>query len=118
MRPMNHGNVGENAFDKTPDENLWCGHIANTASEFADAAVAVYQNAKAWRSAQKTGTAMVNTGYEKKALGQKLAATIAEIQADLQVHRNRNFMGAMLRHHSMASTKYMSKWIAAKNRQA
>jgi len=34
----------------------------------------------------------------------------------LAAHRQSSFIGGMLRHHSMRSTKYMSQWIEAKNR--
>jgi hypothetical protein len=37
------------------------------------------------------------------------------IKANLAEHRLQNFVGSMLHHHSLASTKYMSKWIEAKN---
>jgi hypothetical protein len=30
-------------------------------------------------------------------------------------YRTENFTGLLLMHHSMQSTKYMSKWIEAKN---
>lgn len=33
---------------------------------------------------------------------------------DLRAHRLRNFTGAMLRHHSLKSTMYLSKWIELK----
>jgi len=39
----------------------------------------------------------------------------AAIIKDLQSHRSKNFMGLMLLHHTLASTKYMSKWIEEKN---
>jgi len=34
----------------------------------------------------------------------------------LAQHRLNNFTGAMLQHHSLKSTKYMSQWIAEKNK--
>jgi O-antigen biosynthesis protein len=32
--------------------------------------------------------------------------------------REQNFIGTMLRHHSMKSTQYMSQWIEAKNKKS
>ena len=40
---------------------------------------------------------------------------IEGIRSDLKRHRLNNFTGAMLRHHSMKSTEYLSRWIEAKN---
>ena len=48
-------------------------------------------------------------------LGVQLRTKATEIEKDLAQHRLNNFTGAMLKHHSMMSTKYMSQWIAAKN---
>ncbi len=41
--------------------------------------------------------------------------TITQLQSDLNTHRNKNFVGAMLNHHHHKSTKYMAQWIEAKN---
>ena len=38
-----------------------------------------------------------------------------EILSNLEDHRNNNFTGKMLLHHSLQSSKYMSKWIQEKN---
>jgi hypothetical protein len=35
-------------------------------------------------------------------------------QDNLQQHRSSNFMGSLLQHHTMKSTKYMSMWIEEK----
>jgi hypothetical protein len=94
----------------------WNGHIADTAEAFADAAVRLYRNPGEWRSAQQNGVSIVKNLYNKDILGSKLTTTLGKIRNDLQNHRDQNFIGAMLLHHSMASTKYMAKWISAKNK--
>lgn len=93
----------------------WSGHIADTAAEFANAAIWLYQNSPEWRSAQQKAIIIINGLYDTRILRQKLEGSIAEVQDNLQEHRNRNFTGSMLLHHTLASTKYMSKWIEAKN---
>jgi hypothetical protein len=40
---------------------------------------------------------------------------IEALQLDLKTHRNQNFLGQILQHQTLQSTKYMSKWIEAKN---
>ena len=42
---------------------------------------------------------------------------IDEVFSNLEQHRNNNFTGKMLMHHSLQSSKYMSKWIQEKNRK-
>ncbi|HEA23241.1 hypothetical protein LCGC14_1525800 [marine sediment metagenome] len=92
----------------------WSGKIANTADDFAKAAVSLY-NKKEWQEAQLKAVALINGIYDKRFLGQKFDHTLTEIQSNLQTHRNQNFIGSMVMHHSLASTKYMAKWIEAKN---
>jgi hypothetical protein len=36
---------------------------------------------------------------------------------NLKQHRKNNFMGAMLQHHTLTSTKYMARWIEEKNKR-
>jgi len=45
----------------------------------------------------------------------KFISKIQKVEEELESHRLNNFTGSMLRHHTMASTKYMSQWIAEKN---
>jgi glycosyltransferase involved in cell wall biosynthesis len=93
----------------------WNGHIADTAEKFAHAAVRLYQNPMEWKQAQQKGVPIVNGLYDKGVLGKKLADRITRIENNRQEHRNQNFIGAMLLHHTLASTKYMAKWIEGKN---
>ena len=37
------------------------------------------------------------------------------LKENLTTHRNQNFLGQIVQHQSLQSTKYMSKWIEAKN---
>lgn len=93
----------------------WNGTIANSAADFAHAAVQTYRHASEWQRAQRNGVEIVNGLYNKKVLEKKLSAAISKISQDIEGHRNQNFIGAVLLHHTLASTKYMAKWIAVKN---
>ena len=42
---------------------------------------------------------------------------IVEISENLESHRNQNFLGQILQHHTLQSTKYLSKWIEEKNKK-
>ena len=95
----------------------WSGHIADTAKAFANSAVQLYQNPKEWQLGQGNGITLINTLYEKKILAQKFSETLTEITNNLQNRRSRNFIGGMLIHHTLASNKYMGKWIEEKNRK-
>jgi len=46
-----------------------------------------------------------------------LIERIQNLTHNLQSHRQKNFIGSMLMHHTNASTKYMSRWIEEKNKK-
>jgi glycosyltransferase involved in cell wall biosynthesis len=94
----------------------WSGSIADDPRAIAKAAVKLYQDQNSWKQAQQSGVAIVNQRYEKTLFESDFVSHLASVQNKLKQHRNANFMGAILLHHTTASTKYMSKWIEAKNK--
>ncbi|MCW9056212.1 MAG: glycosyltransferase family 4 protein [Gammaproteobacteria bacterium] len=93
----------------------WPGRIADDVEEFVSAAVELYSNEQAWHEAQKNTPELLRSRYDADVLGVQLIDKINQIENNLAQHRLNNFTGAMLKHHSMLSTQYMSQWIAAKN---
>ena len=96
----------------------WNGVITGDAKDFADAAVRLYSDENVWYEARRHGIAIINQIYQGEKLGKALLEKIARMQQDLEAHRTGNVIGAMLRHQSMAGTKYMGKWIEAKQNSA
>jgi len=94
----------------------WSGVIADDNHEFADAAVELYRDEKAWTAAQAQGTTLLAAHYNAKELEPALVAKVKDTLTNLSQHRLNNFTGGMLKHHTMMSTKYMSQWIAEKNK--
>jgi len=94
----------------------WPGVIIDDADAFIEAAVALYNDEERWLKAQEDGTRLLQTYYDANTLGENLIRKIHQVEENLTHHRLSNFTGAMLKHHSMASTKYMSQWIAEKNK--
>ncbi len=94
----------------------WNGKIVDNEIEFVNAAVEFYLNENAWKVAQKNGIEIINNRYSKNLFGKLFIDKILETQSDLQNHRTKNFIGEMLQMQTLKSTKYMSKWIEAKNR--
>jgi len=94
----------------------WNGLITNNLQEFEAHAIRLYTNKDFWLQAQAMGIEMVNTNFSKKKFTAKLISKITTIQSQLTQHRKENFVGAMLLHHTLQSTKYLSKWIEAKNK--
>jgi glycosyltransferase involved in cell wall biosynthesis len=99
------------------NDEPWGGVVMDDIDDFVNAAVQLYNDEKAWIQAQKNGTFILNKLYDSKVLGKQLIVKITQTEENLEQHRLNNFTGSMLKHHSMMSTKYMSQWIAEKNKK-
>jgi glycosyltransferase involved in cell wall biosynthesis len=97
-------------------ELAWNGAIANTPQKIAEAAIQFYTNENLWKQAQQNGINIIDQFFSKEKHGKALIEKLLTTQAHLKQHRVNNFTGAMLMHHTAASTKYMSLWIEAKNK--
>lgn len=96
-------------------EEAWPGVITDDITEFANAAVRLYSDEQTWLNAQKHALPLLQSRYDSQYLGIKLIKKMTLVEQNLHQHRLMNFTGAMLKHHTMVSTKYMSQWITAKN---
>ena len=94
----------------------WNGFIADNHEDFAQKAIKLYQQKEVWQNAQQNGIEIINTIYNKEKLGKPFITKIKNIQNDLQNHRDQNFLGSLLQHQTLQATKFMSKWIEAKNK--
>lgn len=94
----------------------WNGIIADRTHDFIKAAVDLYSDQVKWLRAQKNGYQLLTALYDKDNLEEKLSAKITSLYIHRDAHREQNFIGSLLQHQTMASTKFMSKWIQAKNK--
>ncbi|MDZ7659278.1 glycosyltransferase [Fodinibius sp.] len=97
------------------DEN-WGGIIAENSEDIASAAQHLYSDKKAWTEAQQKGFSILNKKFIEPDFDNQLIENIKRLRKDLPRHRAQNFIGQMLMHHTAESTKYMGRWIEAKNR--
>ena len=94
----------------------WNGFIEDDFSGFAFLSAEIYRNKVTWVNAQKTGVKIINHRYDKEKLSAPFIYQMTEIQENLEQHRTHNFLGSLLQHQTLKATKYMSKWIEAKNK--
>ncbi len=94
----------------------WNGVVSDDFNEFANAAVPLYNDKEKWNCAQQNGYKILNNRFNRSLFENKLESKIKDLQANLQEHRKHNFLGALLQHHTLSSSKYLSKWIEAKNK--
>jgi len=93
----------------------WPGLIENDVKSIANSAVDLYQNETLWLQCQANISPIFNSRYDSKRLARNLLSKINQVRSNLKEHRLNNFTGAMLQHHSMKSTQFMSMWIETKN---
>ena len=98
------------------DGNVWNGYIENNPQTFCEKASQLYEDEKLWKAAQQNGFEILRNRFDQAKFSSNIITRIFEIKENLNEHRNRNFLGQILQHHTLQSTKFMSKWIEEKNK--
>lgn len=96
----------------------WAGKIENDPGKFANSATELYSKKTIWQKAQKNGFMILKERFQKEEFHSKFLERINSLEQNLENHRQQNFTGAMLSHHSLQSTRYLSKYIQIKNELA
>ncbi len=94
----------------------WNGFIEDDFEVFSNKAVTLYSDEKLWEEFQLSGIEIVNGIYDKEKIEKPFVEHIKKIQENIIEHRQNNFLGSLLQHQTLQATKYMSKWIEAKNK--
>lgn len=95
----------------------WNGRIEDDPQQFANAAAQLYQDENSWKQSQQNGFEILMKRYLKELFDDEFSEKLSFLKSNLDKHRKNNFLGLMLYHHSMQSTKYMSRWIEEKNKK-
>ena len=96
----------------------WNGFIEDDLDILIEQAAKLYNDQKLWLKAQQNGIQIINQRYNKQVYSQFLLDKINEISENLSVYRQQNFIGQVLKHHTLQSTKYLSLWIEEKSRKS
>ena len=99
------------------EDGDWNGFISDNPQKLAKAAIRLYKDKTLWQQCQQNGIELINTKFNKKSFQTNLREKLNRISKNFSEHRKDNFTGAMLRLHTMQSTRYMSKWIEEKNKK-
>ena len=95
----------------------WSGFIEDTPEEFAVKAIQLYTDEKLWDKKKEVGKDLLSQ-FDINKYKESFINKITHLSINLQEHRESNFIGSMLNHHTVKSTKYLSKWIEEKNKKA
>lgn len=94
---------------------LWNGLVKDNTQDFVEGAIQLYTNKTLWEEAQEKGFNLLEDRFNWGFWSTKWILHVEYLLSTLKQVRETNFIGQMLQHHLHASTKYLSKWIAAKN---
>jgi len=94
----------------------WNGFIENTPEQFANCAVQLYIDRHLWENSRQKGVFLFNARYLKSEYADDFIKKINNVFVNLIPHRHSNFIGSILLYNVNSATKYMSKWIEAKNK--
>lgn len=100
------------------DAKNWNGFIEDDPAAFAEKAAELYQNRELWTNMRRNGIDIINQRYSKKLFGHRFIQQLFHLMNNLAEHRQQNFFGQLLRHHTVQSTKYMSLWIEEKGKRS
>ncbi|WP_291116240.1 glycosyltransferase family 4 protein [Flavobacterium sp. UBA6135] len=97
-------------------EMEWNGCITDSPHDFAEKAIELYQNKSFWMQAQQNGFEIIKHRFSKDLFVDLFLEMLIDKMEQLKKYREDNFIGSMLMHHFLQSTKYMAKWIEVKNK--
>ncbi len=94
---------------------LFGGSVTIPKEDFINDSVKLYSEEKLWNQAQQNGFEIIKQRFQKELFSEDFKSHIRTLSANLEKHRQQNFITQILQHHTLQSTKYLSKWIESKN---
>lgn len=111
-------NVTSSIGSEAMHKNLpWNGFTEDSDEKFIEKAIELYQNESVWNRANENAYEILNQVFDKQLYVHQFFETISKIYSNLENHRTENYLGKILQHHQLNSTKYMSRWIEEKNKK-
>jgi hypothetical protein len=90
--------------------------VAHKSAEFAQMAVALYQDKVQWQTLKSEGYELIDQSFERSVYEIKFLECLTQISNSLAEHRGKNFIGLLLQEQQFQASKYMSLWITEKNK--
>jgi hypothetical protein len=103
--------AAEGLFGKMPPN----GYIEDDIEVFVNRCVELYTNEPCWNEKLENGFEVLKNRFQRTRFVEQLKRCLLELEWDLTLHRQDNFMGQLFLQQSVQASRYMSKWIEAKN---
>lgn len=89
--------------------------IADDPEAFVQIAVRLYMDKIFWEDAVTLGRGHMAKELDREHYHSRLHSRLDQLGIEIETHRNKHLISRMLNHQSMQSSRYMAKWIEAKN---
>ncbi|MBL7932660.1 MAG: glycosyltransferase family 4 protein [Bacteroidia bacterium] len=96
----------------------WPGETGNDPKTISEAAIRLYSDEDLWSKAQQKIPQLINQRFSREKFLSLFLETFEKTLSTLTDHRERNFTGAMLMHHTISASRYMALWIEEKNKSS
>lgn len=97
-------------------ELAWPGVISDDLDTFLTQVLNLYNDQTEWLKAQQCGFEIIEQMYARSTFEKPFMDELSQLENSLSTHRRKNFLGELLHHHTLQSTKYLSLWIEEKNK--
>ncbi len=94
------------------------GAIAADPQAFVKAAVTLYQHEPSWAEAAQRGRAHVSSHFNRDLLIPDFIRRLKAVRSKLESHRRDNLVGRIMNHQTLGASRYLAKYIEAKNRNS
>ncbi len=94
----------------------WSGFIEDNSTDFVEKAALLYEDRLMWEASRQNGFTILDQRFLAIKFEEIFLEKINLVAENIDSHRENNFIGSLLAHHSLQSTKYLSKWIKEKNK--
>ena len=98
-------------------DESWSDCVSDDWEDFVKKAVNLYTNEQQWTSFQKKGYQHLKQYFDKSTFEQPFLEMIQTIMKSLPEIRKKRYFSQVVQHHTLMSTKYLSKWIMEKNKE-
>lgn len=93
----------------------WEDFIADDWTSFVQKAISHYCDMTKWESHQKSGKQHLQTYFSQSLFEQTFLDQIDNLTTTIHTKRKKRYFSSLVQHHTLMSTRYLSKWIMEKN---
>ncbi len=93
------------------------GLVEDDFEKFTQASVELYLDKNKWLQAQNKGFCILEERFDECRYYVDFEQVVNKLKKEVKVNRMNNITGVLLKHHSVQSARYLSKWIMEKNKK-